>query len=64
MIDGELNETILVEQKETTGLTAMSVLMAVWRAFLDGAAMYGASFHGYRVLDDFRSDAAREASNQ
>ena len=64
MINRELDETKLVEQKATTGLTAMSVLRGVWRAFLDGAAMYGATFHGYPVLDDFRSDAARETDNQ
>jgi len=44
-----------------TGLTAVSVLRGVWGAFLNGAAMYGALFHGHTVLDDFSFDAARGA---
>jgi len=64
MINSELDETKVVEHIEATGLTAMSVLRGVWRALLDGAAMYGAAFHGCPVLDDTRSDAARETDNQ
>jgi len=63
MINGELNETIRREHEDTTRFTAMRVLRGVWRAFLDGAAMYGAAFHGCPVLDDFSSDPAREADN-
>jgi len=63
MINRELDETKFVEHNTTTGI-AMSLLRGVWRAFLDGAAMYGAAFHGYPIFDDLKSDAAGEADNQ
>jgi hypothetical protein len=43
---------------------AMRLLLVIWSALVDGAAMYGAAVHGYYSPEHFRSDGARPTDNE
>jgi hypothetical protein len=59
MTNGELPEKIFVERAITARGTVMGALCSVWRSFLHGAAIYGATLYGSPDLVDFRSNGPR-----
>lgn len=60
----ERDDAIMAVNSLASRASAVRLLRVVWRALLDGAAMYGAAIHGYSNTEDFRSDIARLTDNE
>ena len=43
---------------------AVRLLLVIWSALVDGAAMYGAAVHGYPNPEHLRSDVVRPTDNE
>lgn len=58
------DNAILVGRSAAPGRSARGVLRCIWRAFLDGAARYGAAMHGWPNPDYFRSDVTPQEDKE